>query len=69
MSKLSTAKTGKIGIEKAKDETLRGKLGNKNIEVNASGREIRELDRVNSVQGNYIQHTIDSELQSFVMKG
>ena len=65
LSKLTTAKTGKIGIEKAKDETLRGKLGHKNIEVNASGREIRELDRVNSVQGNYIQLTIDSELQKF----
>ena len=57
LSKLNTAKVGKIGIEKAKDETLRGKLGNKNIEVNASGREIRELDRVNSIQGNYVQLT------------
>ena len=65
LSKLNTAKVGKIGIEKAKDETLRGKLGNKNIEVNASGREIRELDRVNSIQGNYVQLTIDSELQNF----
>ena len=65
LSKLSTAKAGKIGVEKAKDSILRGKLGNKNIEVNASGREIRELDRVNSVQGNYIQLTIDSELQKF----
>ena len=65
LSKLSTAKAGKIGVEKAKDAILRGKLGNKNIEVNASGREIRELDRVNSVQGNYIQLTIDSELQKF----
>ena len=65
MSKLSTAKAGKIGVEKAKDVTLRGKLGNKNIEVNASGREIRELDRVDSVQGNYIQLTIDSQLQKY----
>ena len=65
LSKLNTAKVGKIGIEKAKDETLRGKLGNKNIEVNASGREIREIDRVNSIQGNYVQLTIDSELQNF----
>ena len=52
LSKLNTAKVGKIGIEKAKDEELRGKLGNKNIEVNANGREIRELNRVNSVQVN-----------------
>ena len=33
LSKLSTAKAGKIGVEKAKDIILRGKLGNKNIEV------------------------------------
>ncbi len=65
LSKLNTAKSGKIGIEKAKDEILRGKLGSKNIEVNANGREIRELDRVNSVQGKYIQLTIDSELQRY----
>ncbi len=65
LSRLNTAKAGKMGIEKAKDKTLRGKLGNKNIEVNANGREIRELDRVNSVKGNYIQLTIDSELQKY----
>jgi len=68
LSKLNTAKVGKIGIEKAKDEELRGKLGNKNIEVNANGREIRELNRVNSVQGKYIQLTIDSELQKYCYK-
>ena len=65
LSDLSTAKSGKLGIEKAKDQELRGKLGSKNIEVNANGREIRELDRVNSIKGNYVQLTIDSELQEY----
>ena len=68
LSKLNTAKSGKLGIEKAKDVSLRGKLGSKNIEVNASGREIRELDRNSSVQGRDIQLSIDSDIQDFCYK-
>ena len=68
LSKIYNAKSGKIGIEKASDAKLRGLLGTKNIEVNSQGREIRELSRIDSVQGKNIQLTIDSELQEFCYK-
>ena len=68
LAELSAAKSGKLGIEKFKDSNLRGKLGNKNIEVNANGREIRELDRHESTRGENIQLTIDSELQDYCYK-
>ncbi len=68
LADLSSAKSGKLGIEKAKDVSLRGKLGNKNVEVNANGREIRELDRYESIQGENIQITIDSDLQDYCYK-
>jgi len=68
LSDLNNAKSGKLGIEKAKDVPLRGHLGNKNIEVNASGREIRELDRIDSLPGENIQLTIDKEIQEYCYK-
>ena len=68
LADLSSAKSGKLGIEKSQDSNLRGKLGNKNIEVNANGREIRELDRYESTRGENIQLTIDSELQDYCYK-
>ena len=68
LSKIYNAKSGKIGIEKANDVKLRGLLGTKNVEVNSQGREIRELSRIDSIQGKNIQLTIDSELQDFCYK-
>ena len=65
LSKLNNGKSGKIGIEKSEDEKLRGELGNRNIEVNANGREIRELGRVDSKKGKNIQLTIDSDVQKY----
>ena len=67
-AKLNNAKSGKIGVEKSLDESLRGILGNKSIEINAVGREIREIKRVESKKGEDVQLTIDSELQEFCYK-
>ena len=67
-AKLNNAKSGKIGVERSLDESLRGILGNKSIEINASGREIREIQRVESKKGDNIQLTIDSEVQEFCYK-
>tara|TARA_B100000579_G_C22840362_1_gene861092 strand:+ start:820 stop:2703 length:1884 start_codon:yes stop_codon:yes gene_type:complete len=64
-AKLNNAKSGKIGVERSFDESLRGVLGNKSIEINAMGREIREIKRIESKRGENIQLTIDSELQEF----
>tara|TARA_X000000368_G_scaffold258793_1_gene204576 strand:- start:6280 stop:8151 length:1872 start_codon:yes stop_codon:yes gene_type:complete len=64
-SKLNNAKSGKIGIEKSFDKELRGRLGSKSIEINAFGREIRELKRIEGQVGKNIQLTVDSDVQNF----
>mgnify|MGYP001157118442 FL=1 len=67
-AKLTNAKSGKIGIEKLKDTDLRGVIGNKRLEINAFGREIRELNRIESTKGQDIHLTIDRDLQEFCYK-
>ena len=56
---------GKDGIEKTRDLTLRGKAGASQVEVNALGRVIREVDRVEGVPGNDVRLTMDIALQTF----
>ena len=57
---------GKIGVEARLEEQLRGKAGLKRVEVNAAGREMRELDRQEGEAGADIQLTIDHMLQNYV---
>jgi len=57
---------GKAGIEKTLDPQLRGRGGTSQVEVNAYGREIRELERVEGQPGSEARLTIDLELQKFV---
>ena len=57
---------GKTGVENKLEHTLRGSAGNSQIEVNAIGRVMRELDRVPGTPGQDIQLTIDARLQSYV---
>lgn len=64
--KLPQFQIGKTGVESKWEEPLRGTAGNRRIEVNASGRVMRELDRQEGVSGADIQLTIDSQLQNFV---
>lgn len=54
---------GKSGVEKVYDERLRGRAGHSQIEVNAYGRAIRELERHNGQQGDDVVLTIDADLQ------
>ena len=56
---------GKDGIEKTRDLALRGKAGASQVEVNALGRVIREVDRVEGVPGNDVRLTMDIALQTF----
>ncbi len=58
---------GKTGIERQLDLKLRGQAGTSQVEVNAVGRVIRELDegRVEADPGSEIQLTIDVGLQRF----
>ena len=56
---------GKSGIERSYDRTLRGRAGFSRVEVNAIGREIRELDRREGEPGADLQLSLDLELQRF----
>ena len=59
---------GRSGMEKAHDVALRGKAGALQMEVNAVGRVIRELDRLEGTQGQDLGLTIDVGLQNSVLK-
>ena len=56
---------GRSGIEQSYEKELRGFPGTKHLEVNAFGREIREMSKEESVSGNDIKLTIDIELQKY----
>lgn len=57
---------GKAGIEKVHDLALRGRSGTSQVEVNAFGREIRELERFEGLPGSEAWLTVDAELQKFI---
>ncbi|MEM6408369.1 MAG: penicillin-binding protein 2 [Pseudomonadota bacterium] len=57
---------GKTGVETKFEDALRGKAGTKRIEVNASGRVMRELGRDEATKGETVRLTIDTRLQNFV---
>ena len=54
---------GQYGIEKVYDNLLRGSLGRKNIEVDATGRERRELNTIEPVSGDNVILSVDLRLQ------
>ncbi|HCU89217.1 MAG TPA: penicillin-binding protein 2 [Gammaproteobacteria bacterium] len=54
---------GKVGVEKAREDTLRGIAGYKQIEVNASGRILRVATLSPPVPGHDIYLTLDADLQ------
>ena len=56
---------GKVGIEKKLEKHLRGMAGVSRVEVNASGRVMRELNRTQGKSGENIHLTIDTNLQKF----
>ena len=68
MLALPGIRVGRAGMEKAQDEKLRGKAGATQMEVNAVGRVIRELDRVEGQSGADLGLTIDVALQNTILK-
>lgn len=56
---------GKSGIERSYDTTLRGRSGVSKVEINAIGREIRELDRRHGDPGRDVRLSLDLELHRF----
>ncbi len=57
---------GKINVEAREEDLLRGKAGTKQVEVNATGRVMRELNRREGQSGADLQLTIDAKLQGYV---
>lgn len=56
---------GKTGVERALEQNLRGSAGTRQIEVNAVGRVIRELERSEGNAGDELHLTLDLEMQKF----
>ncbi len=56
---------GKIGLEAQRDSLLRGSAGSRQVEVNAAGRVMRELDRQEGQPGADLQTTLDNSLQAY----
>ena len=54
---------GRAGLEKLYDSVLRGIDGGKQLEVDASGRPVAEVDRKHTVPGSNIHLTIDVNVQ------
>ncbi len=62
---LATMRFGKKGVERSLEDDLRGRAGAVQVEVNAVGRVVRELDRTEGQPGSNALLTIDLELQRF----
>jgi len=62
---LATMRFGKKGVERSLEDDLRGRAGAAQVEVNAVGRVVRELDRTEGQPGSNALLTIDLELQRF----
>jgi penicillin-binding protein 2 len=57
---------GKINVEAREEALLRGVAGTKQVEVNATGRVMRELSRREGQSGADLQLTLDAKLQNYV---
>ncbi|MCK8786483.1 penicillin-binding protein 2 [Roseomonas sp. NAR14] len=56
-------RVGRAGVERFHDRILRGRAGAVQLEVNAVGRVIRELDRHEGQQGQDVLLSVDAQLQ------
>lgn len=59
-------RVGRAGIERYHDLAMRGRAGSVQLEVNAVGRIIRELDRREGQPGQDIEISVDTELQKSI---
>jgi len=55
--------SGKHGLERFFDESIRGRRGAELVEVNVHGKEIKNLGRIDPVSGYNMVLTIDADLQ------
>ncbi|MBD8935002.1 MAG: penicillin-binding protein 2 [Anaeroglobus sp.] len=59
---------GRAGLESYYDDVLRGKDGSRQVEVDASGSPVMEVERKNPIQGHNIHLTLDLNLQTALEK-
>ncbi len=67
LRRLVGLKTGKAGLEKTLDESLRGIVGEERIEVNSRGKPVRFISDRTPKQGSDSQVTIDIDIQSYAV--
>jgi penicillin-binding protein 2 len=65
---VGTTHTGKLGVEKAYEDLLHGRVGYRQVEVNAQGRIIREIDIIPPEPGKNIYLTLDVSLQKVAVE-
>lgn len=63
--KIPRFQIGKLGVEAKLEDALRGKAGTRRIEVNSTGRVMREIDRRDGEPGANVRLTIDHRLQNY----
>ena len=59
---------GKTGVERSRDETLRGAAGARLVEITSTGRQRRELGRQEGLSGETLHLTLDANLQRFAAR-
>ena len=62
----NTEYIGKTGIEKSYEAKLHGNPGYKHVEINARGRQLRDLDMQAAIPGEDVHLTIDINLQKYM---
>ena len=62
-----TTHIGKNGVEKSYENNLHGKVGMQRVEVNATGRTIRVLEKHQPVSGDNLHLHLDTALQKIAM--
>ena len=67
ISKMPNLDIGKGGLEKSFNPILVGKAGQREIEVNSSGRIIREISKIDSTKGEEVILSIDSRIQEYAI--
>ena len=65
ISNMPLLNIGKQGLEKTFNELLVGQPGNREVEVNSSGRIIREISKKLSIKGKELNLSIDSNIQKY----
>ena len=63
IQKMPDVRIGRTGIEEFYEHRLYGKAGTRKIEINAIGREVRELEKTDAIPGENLKLYLDSRLQ------